>query len=204
MYHIIEEEHSKQPFILTKREIGHIIISWLAITFAFSWKGFDFKSMLMIMPIILVGTMTGFIFHELAHKYVANRYGAYAQFQMWPVGLIFAVVMSLLTFGKFVFAAPGAVYIGGKYLTNKQNGIISLAGPLANLIIAVIFIISGLIISSSFAKTILFGGAYINSFLGLFNMIPIPPLDGSKVFIWDKVIWTIFTLIFVFIVFFVY
>jgi len=199
MYEVISPENklpARKEFKLTKNEIMHIAIAWIGITFAFSWNGFNFSRMWMLFPIILFGTLTGFIFHELAHKFAANYYGAYARFFLWPIGLGLAIFMSLLTGGAFVFAAPGAVYIFGDNINIKQNGIISFAGPFANLILAVILIIVGLLIPIIYAKAICFGAASINIFLGLFNMIPIPPLDGYKIFAWNKTIWVIFILIF--------
>jgi len=181
----------RNKFFLSKREIINILIAWLGITFAFSWRGLNFSAMLNFLPIILIGTLTGFIVHELAHKFVAIHYGAYAEFVMWPTGLIFAIILAIITAGGFVFAAPGAVYIFGEHITRKQNGIISVAGPLANLIIAIIFLILALLFPQTYFAQISFGVFYINTFLGLFNMLPIPPLDGYKIFLWNKIVWLV-------------
>ncbi len=181
----------------SKQEIIHILIAWLGMTLAFSWRGLDFNGMITILPIILLGTLTGFIVHELAHKFTGIYYGAQAEFVMWPTGLIFALALALITGGGFVFAAPGAVYIMGQHITRKQNGIISVAGPLANLFLAIIFIILTLLIPSEGFRLFSVNIAFINIFLGGFNMIPIPPLDGYKVFLWDKLIWFILIIIFV-------
>ncbi len=190
------ETENKKDFAIKKQELFQILIAWVAITFAFSWKGVSgFPSMLVMMPIILLGTLTGFIFHELAHKFVAIHYGASARFFVWPMGLIFAVVLSLITSGGFVFAAPGAVYIWGKNITKKENGIISIAGPLSNFIIASIAITLGFVwkffIGQTYLMYLFFGVASINLFLGAFNLLPIPPLDGFKVFVWNKLLWII-------------
>lgn len=183
-------------FAINTRELIEIFISWIVITLAFSWKGFDFNAMLQTLPIIALGTLTGFIVHELAHKFTAMHYGIYAAFYMWPTGLLFAIIMTLATGGGFVFAAPGAVYIFG-HPTKTQNGIISVAGPIANLILAIIFIILTFLIPITLVRIITLNIAYINLFLGAFNLIPIPPLDGFKVFVWNKATWFILLIIFV-------
>ena len=94
------------------------------------------------------------------------------------VGLAFLV--------GFIFAAPGAVMIHGM-ITRKENGIISLAGPLVNYILAMIFLgLLSLFPNFSFIFQI---GFFINLWLGLFNMIPFGNFDGIKIFNWNKVIW---------------
>ncbi len=189
----------KQSFKIKKGEILQIAIAWIGITLAFSWKGVaGINTMLILLPIVLVGTLTGFIIHELAHKFFAMHYGCYAEFKLWLSGLGFAIILSLLTSGAFVFAAPGAVYIWGKNITRKQNGIISIAGPVANLILAIIFLVVGFFATTGSYMQMLFFGVYqINLFLGGFNMLPIPPLDGFKVFAWNKPLWIILFVIFV-------
>jgi Zn-dependent protease len=126
--------------------------------------------------------VTGFLLHELMHKVVAQRYGAWAEFRLYPLGLVLALTFSL--FG-FVFAAPGAVYIQGR-LTPKQNGLVSLAGPLTNVGVGSVFLVATFLVPGAGLLTYALGVvATINMFLGLFNLLPIPPLDGSKVLAWN-------------------
>lgn len=125
----------------------------------------------------------GFLFHELAHKIAAQKYGCEAEFKEDNMMLLLALVMSLL---GFVFAAPGAVHIKG-YLNRVQNGIISLAGPLMNLILALAFL-PGLILFNGTLGLFFLYGFIINSWLGLFNMIPAGNFDGAKIYKWNKTI----------------
>ena len=90
-----------------------------------------------------------------------------------------------LSFG-FVFAAPGAVYIYGN-VSREKNGVISLAGPLTNLALALIFLAIGFAMPGLRQLGIM--GAYVNTFLGAFNMLPFGPLDGKKVADWSQSAW---------------
>ncbi len=138
-----------------------------------------------LFAIAFVAVGSGFVLHELMHKFTAERYGYWAEFRMWVTGIILALVTSTL---GFIFAAPGATYIQGYNVTDRQNGIISLAGPATNIVIAGIFLLVG-IVGTGFAGDIGAVGFPVNLFLATFNMLPVMPLDGAKVFRWNKLLW---------------
>lgn len=175
-------------------EIADILVSMillsLAFTVAFSGPGvlLNPPKLVKYMLIFSVIVGAGFVFHELGHRTVARAFGAHAKFKMWPFGLAIALIMS---FGGFVFAAPGAVYIHSyRPLSREQNGLISIAGPLVNIFLFFIFIVSALFFTVSFeGLNALYLGAKINAFLAFFNLLPFFPLDGSKVIAWDRNIW---------------
>ena len=81
-----------------------------------------------------------------------------------------------------------AVIISG--LINKErNGKISVAGPITNIVLALIFLILSLIPSSELIHSIASYGLSINALLAAFNMIPVMPFDGAKVFAWNKTVY---------------
>lgn len=172
-------------------EIRDILISMLVIAgvFAYIYSGRNIDLVISYLPITLIAVGLGFVLHELAHKFVAMHYGFWAEYKLWVEGLVLAVVTSY--FG-IVFAAPGAVYIHGEYISEEQNGKISLAGPLTNIALALIFL--GLLSISS-ASSILYDiclvGFSINSFIALFNLIPFSVLDGAKILRWNPIIWVL-------------
>ncbi len=177
----------------TSHEIRDIIISMLVIAgvFAYVFRNLNQGDFISLIPVTLIAVGLGFVFHELAHKFVAIRYGFYAEYKLWVEGLILAIITA--TFG-FVFAAPGAVYIHGEYISREENGKISIAGPLTNIALAIIFFILIQFLSFSPILSLICGlGFTINSFLAFFNLLPVFMLDGAKVIKWNPVIWVITT-----------
>jgi Zn-dependent protease len=77
-------------------------------------------------------------------------------------------------------------------VTKEENGKISLAGPLTNLALAILF--TPLVFIPALSEVGLVG-VQVNLFLGAFNLIPIFPLDGSKVLDWDWRIWLVSILV---------
>ncbi len=172
----------------SEKEIIDLAKAWIAISIAFAIliNGFDFSSKFIFAFIISAFTVgTGFLVHELAHKIVAQHYGCFAEFRSFDTMLLLALAMS---FFGFVFAAPGAVMIQGT-VGRRRNGKISMAGPLTNLIFALVFLLGLFVFKTGAVHTIAFYGFIINSWLALFNMLPFWNFDGKKIFEWNKVVY---------------
>jgi len=96
----------------------------------------------------------------------------------------------LMLFFGFVLAAPGAVMINGP-VGVRRNGKISAAGPIINLILAFLFLSLLSVFPTGFLSIIAFYGFFINSWLALFNMIPLWNFDGKKVLRWNRKVYGI-------------
>jgi len=168
-------------------EIRDIIAALVVLTVAFSWIIYvsDGKGFLYYLGFAAVVVVAGFFVHEMSHKAVARKYGCWAEFRADYRGL--GLVLVTAFFG-FLIAAPGAVWIRGN-VTRDQNGKISLAGPGSNIAVSVacvVLLVSGAIGSSGTVHEITYYLLYFNAFLAAFNMIPVMPFDGSKIWYWNK------------------
>jgi Zn-dependent protease len=172
-------------FYSSEIEVRDLVKAWVAISLAFAilLTRFELSALSFMQNFILSGFTVGtaFLLHEMGHKVVAQRYKCFAEFRSFDNMLVLAIALSFL---GFIFAAPGAVMIQGRVDT-VRNGKISAAGPLVNILLAVLFLMAFQVYST---KTFSYG-FMINSWIGLFNMIPLGNFDGRKILAWNKAVW---------------
>ena len=180
------------------RELRDLAAAWLALGVAFTFfldnglaRGLlvgrfpvGEAARTFVLSLLTVGV--GFLLHELAHKVVAVRFGQVAEFRADYSMLGLAIFAGL---AGFLFAAPGAVYHGGRSITKRENGLISLAGPVTNLVLVAVFF--PLAFAGGLLESVGNLGVAINALLAGFNMIPFGPLDGRKVLAWSKVVFAL-------------
>ena len=139
-----------------------------------SWNWDNFKFAVIV-------TAPAIIFHEFGHKIVAMLFGMKATFSAAYGWLALGLGLKLLSF-PFIFFVPAYVSIIGS-TTPLNYSLIAFAGPAVNM---VMWLVAGIMIKSgkySRKTTIILQlTKQINMFLFIFNMIPIPGFDGSKVF----------------------
>ena len=180
-------------------EMLHIIIAWLAISYAFSilllWSSLGRRPVTeellngIINPLVISLSTVGlsFLVHEMSHKIVAQRFGSWAEFRMSPF-MLFLMLFLVYEFG-ILFAAPGAVMIYGGQIGKRENGLISLAGPLSNIFLGLAFFL--LLSETGILYEIGRYGVIINIALALFNLIPFGIFDGRKIWNWNKPVYLI-------------
>ncbi len=136
----------------------------------------------------LPGLFVAIIFHELAHGFMAYLLGdntakSAGRLTLNPIKHIDPVgFLSMLIF-KFGWAKP--VPIDPRNFKNRKIGIllVSLAGPISNFVIALLvaLLLKFNIVENSLIYELLVITLWYNIMLGVFNLLPFPPLDGSKI-----------------------
>ncbi|MFB6083667.1 MAG: metalloprotease [Halorientalis sp.] len=168
------------------RELLDLGAAWIALSVAFSilllpgLRGFSVPDAVRTFGLSFLTVGVAFLLHELAHKVVAIRFGKLAEFRA-DYGMLFVAIMGAMI--GFLFAAPGAVYHQGRS-TPRENGLIALAGPVTNLVLAALFAPLAFF-AGGFPASIGGLGLTINLFLAAFNMVPFGPLDGNTVKEWS-------------------
>ncbi len=157
------------------------------------------------------GVLIAITFHEFAHAFVADKLGddtpsREGRLTLNPLAHLDPIGSLLLLFAGFGWGKP--VHVNPRKYTRKMSmekadALVSLAGPIMNFLLAIIFVIATCItVNTTGSKLffienelalvasdptieivlkILISGAVVNVGLGVFNLIPLPPLDGSKI-----------------------
>ncbi len=151
-------------------------------------------SFLTFLPIFFISIAI----HEFAHAFTASRYGDdtaknQGRLTLNPIkhaDLVGTVLMPLASFASG-FALIGwakPVPVNRNNLRNefRDDAVVSFAGPFSNFLLAIIFFIVFLFMynspgTSHYWVNVMWYGVFFNIFLFLFNLIPIPPLDGSHI-----------------------
>ncbi|MBI4738245.1 hypothetical protein HY772_01560 [Candidatus Woesearchaeota archaeon] len=183
------------------KEIKGILLSVIIIAFILSFRqwGKEHFSIAIginnfLQTLFFVGI--GFLAHQIAHRAAALSIGYKVEYQAWVIGLVISLILAFVSNGVITFLAMGgiavthlAVHRLGRFrygLGYHTMGWIALAGPLANVALAIIFkSIEGVVGGSA----LLDKGVSVNLWMALWSMIPVPPFDGSKTFFGSRYIY---------------
>ncbi len=180
------------------KRIIYIVLAILVLFSFMSMSRGDWMSLILTLPAVIIAIT----FHEFAHAWTADKFGdttprAQGRLTLNPLKHLDPYGFILLMFAHIGWGRPVQIN-PNNFTSNKSRGfceaMISLAGPLMNFIIAIISCIAYVLIiyftgnafQYSFAGNIILVLLYmlmtINIGLGVFNLIPLPPLDGEKIF----------------------
>lgn len=191
-----------------KKELRYFLVSLLVLTFIFAfddgrvdlvfiyWLGNFFK--------IFVFVLIAFGLHVIVQKKYAEWIDCKHKYKLWsirkfwfdaktqlkkpiPFGVFLSLILAFYSRGKFFFTALGSVDIAGKkgrvgrsfyHVTKFEVAKCALLGNIANLFLILLLVVLGELFSGFNFKQLI----NINFWIIVWNMIPIPPLDGGKVF----------------------
>ena len=155
----------------------------------------NFASLLTAFVMFIIPMLFAITFHEAAHGYIAKIRGDNTAYLMGRVSLnplkthrsiigtiILPSLMFLLGTG-FLFGWAKPVPVNFNQLKNPKwdTIFVAIAGPLANFIMAIIWLILWQHIPNSGFNQMAYFGIILNLMLMVFNLLPIPPLDGSRI-----------------------
>jgi len=187
----------KKHFNFSKEEINGLVVSIIIIGFIVSFRdwvitpegGLDsFITLRNIFNGIIVACLV-LLIYETGHRLIAIGKGFEIKSKLWWPGIIVGLILAFATKGWLWLIIAPSVFIHhlhvhrlGRFRYGRNlldNGFICLAGPVAMIIFA--FIVKILLIYLP-ANVLLLKTLYVSLWFAAVNMLPIPPLDGSRVF----------------------
>ena len=177
----------------------YIILGILLITGILRMGSNEILNLILILP----GLLIAITFHEFAHAYAAVKLGddtprRQGRLSLNPLSHLDPIGSVLLLFAGFGWGKPVEINprnFDRKYSMAKGEAIVSVAGPLMNFVLAFLFAIIYFFILrfaqvwllttqiGQIIEIIIISTISVNIGLGVFNLLPFPPLDGSKIFI---------------------
>lgn len=159
----------------------------------------QFVAKIELLPVLLPVFVVAMVLHELAHAYVAKLLGDTTAKELGrltlnpakhldPIGsATFAVTYLFMPF-VFGWARPVPVHTSNLRSPKRDMALVAIAGPLTNFLIALVLFAAfvdveqgAVAIASEYWSNVIGTAITVNVVLGVFNLIPIPPLDGSRV-----------------------
>lgn len=183
-------------FELDKRFI-YVILAIMVVMSVAGMSGNYLLSLLLTLP----GVIIAITFHEFAHAYAAYKLGddtprMQGRLNLNPLSHMDPIGFVLLIFAHIGWGKPVQINprnFDRKYSMSKGEAIVSVAGPAMNFVLALVFTIiyfavlkfaPGIMLTQwgTIVITMISSAIIVNVGLGVFNLIPLPPLDGSKIF----------------------
>ncbi|MCS7127983.1 MAG: hypothetical protein N3E36_01760 [Sulfolobales archaeon] len=146
--------------------------------------------------VVVLATILAYVPHELMHIAVARRLGCLSTYTLDPVGLVLTLMSSAFPI-KIIM--PGYVIISAPYYDSftrrKIEAITASVGPLTNIAIGLGALLLQLMLTEvlSYYVTLILlllqVIVQLSAWIAFFNLLPIPPLDGSKIITWSPLTW---------------
>ncbi len=178
---------------MLREEIGEPaswIIGLFAVTFALA-KFWSFLDPQFYLSPFFHAILIGFILHELGHRQVGRIYNMHTELILYIPGLLLTLLTGFVP--GIVIIAPGYVrtIIFTPYMRRKAVLYSVAAGPAVNIILALIGALMAPFVSGQYLHGLAYSLIRVNAWLAFFNLLPVPPLDGSKIMRMDRNMWLV-------------
>src|SRR3972149_12301081 len=144
---------------------------------------------------VLVIMCLSLLFHEFVKKTIAQSFGISSTYNLWIPGFFISVITSIFSEGKLLLFTYGfskfKQFYGAKLgksrvsIREDERGVIILSGVLASLALALLV----KLLAPFLSESVWLLGVNVNLWIALFALIPFPPLNGTYLLLWSRVVW---------------
>ncbi|HSV30438.1 MAG TPA: GNAT family N-acetyltransferase [Atribacteraceae bacterium] len=194
---ILRHTGTKNQIPREAAEGWHLLLAWFVFSFGILAMQIVFGDPSPeAIPLILGVAGTSILAHELSHKLAAGFFRLKTVFKVWESGLALGALLSFLGVGFFQYFYGSTFIQQRDWPYNKRislMGLIYSVGPVISLALASCFLGLTHWANTEWLATVGIFGARINVNLALFNLLPIFPFDGfdgRKIFLWNKLVWS--------------
>ena len=176
------------------KRVIYIVLGALVVSALLRMTTAELISMLLLLPSVVIAIT----FHEFAHAFAADRLGdktprSQGRVTLNPLSHLDPYGFILLMFANIGWGKPVEIN-PNNFTSNKSRNaceaIVAIAGPLMNIVLAIIFTAvscaaikyAPMLAYNQYFSIFMQSLIWVNIGLGVFNLLPIPPLDGSKIF----------------------
>jgi Zn-dependent protease len=196
LWNRVKIHHRFSPAELKALTIGIFVIAFIFSFDDWGVEKFDFFIGLKNFLIAILLAAVTILVNQSAHRITALSTGFKAEYRIWIYGIIIGLVLTFVTKGKFLALIPGGMvvyHMAGLRLGAFRYGLnywaqamVALAGPLANVMLIIIFKIMLYFLPGN---SLLLAAITMNIWYTIINMLPIPPLDGSHLFFVSRLVY---------------
>lgn len=192
----------RQYYWFTSAEIRSLAATVLIVAFIISFADWgkgatpDLTEGLFNFLIAVIITAVTFFVRESVRRIAALSVGYRAEYKVWWWGLLLGLVIVFISRGYVWILLPGGIllhHLAGHRLGHFRYGLnffglgmVSMTAPIANVVMAVIIKSVNLYLNSG----VLTKAVYLNLLLAIFSVLPIPPMDGSKMFFGSRMVYS--------------
>ncbi len=188
-------------FTFSKQEMVTLLIAAVVTAFIFSFRDWGddvFDAVLGLIHLLIVFgvAMFSFIARLSAQKIYALSEGYKAEFRLWWVGLVVALIIAFISFGRLPLVLIGGVVLGfmvrqrlGEFrygFSYHDNAVVAFIGVLANILLALVFGVGLYFFPDSY---LFLKGLWLNLSMAFGSLIPLPQLDGFNILFGSKTLY---------------
>jgi len=184
-------DKTKRYYNFTPSELRNVIITIIVLTFIFSFSQFNIINILNCLIIVTISILV----HLYAQRITGLSIGYLSEYRIWTFGLLFAVIVAFISNGGVWLLIPGGIivhHLAGHRIGFARSGLnylgigmVALWGSVGSMFLSIFF----KILYAAFPLAFLHKAMIFNIGYAVYSILPIPPLNGSRLFFGSRMIY---------------